>query len=428
MSKNTSVCNLIYNKILLYQASFMVNFKPAKINVYLLPLAIFFILISTAATNFFTVLTVLVSFIVAIKNKSLNEIIKQEFFFKICFLIFSLFLISSLYTIAEPEEIINTLKKYIKIMYIPFIYYYIKRYKNEKKIINFFISGVTIVLILSYIKYLDIFSFDHFFYRYLQHISFSNINHNIIVSKSEVFQNYIINGIVMSFYSILCLHEGSKNNNYLLYLLSLISFIHVIFINDSRTAYIIILIFTLFTLYKLIKNMKVKLVFSLLFFTFLVLGFSNNFEDRLVSVKNNVENINNGDYDTSVGKRYIWAKIGLYNFSNQPILGNGTGSFYQSTINYFKKHNYKDYSKYITNNPHSEIISISSQLGALGLILFFIFLYQIFASNTSIMSLANGTAVLVSSLFNSIFYDNIIGLFFVIMISLYYKSKKNNKI
>ena len=335
MSKNTSVGNLIYNKILLYKASFMVNFKPAKINVYLLPLAIFFILISTAATNFFIVLTVLVSFIVAIKNKSLYEIIKEEFFFKICFLIFSLFLISSLYTIAEPEEIINTLKKYIKIMYIPFIYYYIKRYKNERKIINFFISGVTIVLILSYIKYLDIISFEHF-YRYLQYINFSNINHDIIVSKSEVFQNYIISGIVMSFYSILCLHEGSKNNNYLLYLLSLISFIHVIFINDSRTAYIIILIFTLFTLYKLIKNMKVKLVFSLLFsllfFIFYALGFSNNFEDRLVSVKNNVENINNGDYNTSVGKRYIWAKIGLYNFSNQPILGNGTGSFYQSTI------------------------------------------------------------------------------------------------
>ena len=74
MSKNASVSNLIYNKILLYQASFMVNFKPAKINVYLLPLAIFFILISTAATNFFTILTVLVSFIVAIKNKSLNKL------------------------------------------------------------------------------------------------------------------------------------------------------------------------------------------------------------------------------------------------------------------------------------------------------------------------------------------------------------------
>ena len=36
------------------------------------------------------------------------------------------------------------------------------------------------------------------------------------------------------------------------------------------------------------------------------------------------------------------------------------------------------YSKYVTRNPHNEFISISTQLGFIGLILFIIFHYYLF--------------------------------------------------
>ena len=39
------------------------------------------------------------------------------------------------------------------------------------------------------------------------------------------------------------------------------------------------------------------------------------------------------------------------------------------------------------------------------------------------MSVATSILVIVSSLFNSVFYDNMIGLFLVIIIGLFYKSK-----
>ena len=66
----------------------------------------------------------------------------------------------------------------------------------------------------------------------------------------------------------------------------------------------------------------------------------------------------------------MWAKICSHNISNSPILGLGVGSFKISTINYFVKNPSQDSGYYITNNPHNEFISIVSQLGGVGLILF----------------------------------------------------------
>ena len=51
-----------------------------KINIYFLPLAAFFVLISTAVTNFFTILTVLTAFIICIKNNNFSSIYKKNFF------------------------------------------------------------------------------------------------------------------------------------------------------------------------------------------------------------------------------------------------------------------------------------------------------------------------------------------------------------
>ena len=412
-----------------------------KINIYLLPIAVFFILISTAVTNLFLILTVFTAFIICIKDNNFDEIYKKDLFFKICFLIFLLFIVSSFYTIAEPSEVLGTLKKYAKIIYIPFIFFYLKTYKNEKLVINFFICGTTLILFLSYIKFFNVLFFENF-YESLEFLGISDISENIIVTKATVFQNYIIQGIIFSFYSFLCLFMASKKHSLLLYFLSFFAFFNVIFMNDSRTAYIIIFIFFIFAFFQIINTKKIRI----LFFSFLVLIITssflsnsqilNNFENRVNLINDNLENIEKGNYNTSLGMRYIWFKIGLDNFISEPILGSGVGSFYKSTEAYFKNNNIKYFytdknnnsepiseNNLITNNPHSEIVSISSQIGIIGLLSFFIFVYLLIFNYSGPMSFAIFVIVLVSSLFNSVFYDNMIGLFIIIMISLFYKNK-----
>ena len=169
-------------------------------------------------------------------------------------------------------------------------------------------------------------------------------------------------------------------------------------------------------------------------------NFSNNLEHRINLTKNNIKQIQDENYNSSIGMRYIWLKVGVQNFLDEPILGNGVGSFYKLIENYLDKKNIKyvngnseigssegiSSNPLVTNNPHSEFVSISVQLGILGLLSFFIFLYLLFINCNSPMSVATFIVVLISSLFNSAFYDNMLGLFLIILISLFYKNKVKN--
>ena len=82
-----------------------------------------------------------------------------------------------------------------------------------------------------------------------------------------------------------------------------------------------------------------------------------------------------------------------------------------------------DYKDYITNNPHNEFISISSQLGIIGLSFFTAFIFFLFRdANNRILPFGIAITVFISSIFNSAFYDNMLGLFLIIIISLLYQN------
>tara|TARA_B110000008_G_scaffold207679_1_gene206484 strand:- start:16055 stop:17278 length:1224 start_codon:yes stop_codon:yes gene_type:complete len=406
--------------------SFIAN-NIKNVDLYLLPLAAFFLLISSAGTNFFIVISVIISCIHVIKNKDYNVIVEKNIL-KLCFAIFLLFLISSFYTIANPEEVLGTLKKYLKFLYIPFIYYLIKIKKNEIIIINFFIYGVTLILVLSYLKYFNIIDFNYL-YDFLSQVKLTNVQDKIINTRSSIFQNYIIQGIIFSFYSFLCLYMAKKNTSLLYYLLSLLSFCNVLFINDSRAAYILIIILSILSLYRIITQNKYRVIILILFTVSLSTQISSNLENRVTRIANSVNLISENNYNSSLGKRYIWAQIAGRNFLNSPILGLGVGSYQESVINYFKDSSPSDFDIYVTNNPHNEFLSINSQLGAFGSILFLGILVSLLRySKNNIFAQGITVVVIISSIFNSAFYDNMLGLFLIIIIGLLYNTNKNFKV
>ena len=406
--------------------SFIAN-NIKNVDLYLLPLAAFFLLISSAGTNFFIVASVIISCIYVIKNKDYNVIVEKNTL-KLCFAIFLLFLISSFYTIADSEEALGTLKKYLKFLYIPFIYYLIKIKKNEIIIINFFIYGVTLVLVLSYLKYFNVIDFNYL-YDFSSQVRLTNVQDKIINTRSSIFQNYIIQGMIFSFYSFLCLYVAKKNTSLLYYLLSLLSLCNVLFINDSRAAYILIIILAALSLYRIITQNKYRVIILIVFTASLSTQISSNFENRVTRIVDSANLISENNYNSSLGKRYIWAQIAGRNFLNSPILGLGVGSYQESVINYFKDSSLSSFDIYVTNNPHNEFLSINSQLGVLGSILFVGFLVLLSRdSKNNIFAQGITVVVIVSSIFNSAFYDNMLGLFLIIIIGLLYNTNKNFKV
>ena len=129
-------------------------------------------------------------------------------------------------------------------------------------------------------------------------------------------------------------------------------------------------------------------------------------------------------YATSFGLRYIYAENGIENMIVKPIFGHGAGSYKNTIKEYFIKNNL-DMDNYVTQNPHNEIVSISTQTGILGLLLFFSFIYFLIKD---IFYTDIGKSVIIiiitSSLLNSIFYDNVLGIFSVLIISFAMQKKE----
>ncbi len=391
-----------------------------KINLYLLPLALFFILISPALTNVFVVLSVISSLILIIKNKDTHKIFEEKIFI-ICFSIFTLLLLSYVYTISEFEQYYEIIKKYIKFLYIPLFVYFIRIQNNSKLVIKYFIYGCTLILFLSYFKYFEIFNF-YSFSNFLESLNITKIKSKILENDTAIFQNYIIQGIVFSFFSFLCLYIFVKNRKIIYLILSFFSFFNVLFMNDSRAAYILILILFALSLFSIIKDKKIKISLIIFFTSLLFTQASDNLEFRIKTLTSDLAYMESNNYNSSLGLRYVWTKVGLDNLKNKPILGYGAGSYKKTSEIYFKKNGYNQYELYITNNPHNEFISLSTQLGFIGLFLIFAFLYFLFRnSGREVLYLGIALTVFISSIFNSAFYDNMLGLFLIIIISILYQ-------
>ena len=235
--------------------------------------------------------------------------------------------------------------------------------------------------------------------------------------------------MIFSFYSFLCLYVAKKNTSLLYYLLSLLSLCNVLFINDSRAAYILIIILAALSLYRIITQNKYRVIILIVFTASLSTQISSNFENRVTRIADSANLISENNYNSSLGKRYIWAQIAGRNFLNSPILGLGVGSYQESVINYFKDSSPSSFDIYVTNNPHNEFLSINSQLGVLGSILFLGFLVLLSRdSKNNIFAQGITVVVIVSSIFNSAFYDNMLGLFLIIIIGLLYNTNKNFKV
>jgi O-antigen ligase len=393
------------------------NFKD--IHIYFLPLAAFFLLISTAATNILIVLIILSVIFQLYKRKDYKIFFEKKIeIYSIA--IFFLLLISALYSIAELNDIIYTIKKYSKFLLIPIFHYNLKVNNNEKLVMKYFINGCTIILALSYVKYFNIFDFN-IFYNIFNYVTFSPIETSITSGKSTIFQNYINHGIILSVYFLFTILLGFNNNSKIYYFLSIISFINIIFLTDSRSAYIIVmLILFLFSLK--IKNTNFFAFLSVfillpLFFS----AFNDNFVKRVEVASNDVAKIiKDNDIDSSVGYRYLWANVGFDVIKKNPFFGNGVGSYKESVKEFYKVDNtFKYFPELVTNNPHNEFVSIASQLGIFGFILFLLFLKSLYTTDKkSLFSNIVFLTVFLSCLSNSVFYDNILGIFIIILICL----------
>lgn len=385
-----------------------------KICGYSLSITFFFVLISTAVTNIAILFTVISSLILIVKR---NDIYKTFIDNKInlsAVLIFSLFLVSLTYTSANFDDGMTVLSKYVKFTYIPFIFYALQNDWIREKCINYFISGCTIVLLLSYLKYFQILDPSE-----ISELLGIEYNDKLLGTVTTVFQHSIIHGVILSFYSYLTFLKAKNTKSVIFLIFSFLSFYNVLFLNISRTAYLIIItLLLILIIYNIKKDKIITTSLVLLFFTSLFL-FANTsiITDRVNDIRQDIVKLKKLNYDSSLGLRLIWIDNGFENIKNKPLIGHGVGS-YENTIKKYIN-NGIDSELLITQNPHNEFISISSQLGLVGLLAFLYFLFNLFKNvYLKEFGVCIIPIIIIGSLFNSIFFDSVLGIFSILVIGL----------
>ncbi len=351
----------------------------------------FFLPLSTTATVALALLTVILwslskltikldlkSSIISFKNELIALYSKKYFLpFAIFFLVF---VVGSFYSNAPIEDIIASLRKMSKLLYIPFIAFFLNDEKWRNRFIFSFLSAVAISITIAFLsQYSPIMYFKQFS---PQHIFKDRIHFSLLLAFSIFLLSTHLHSTKKTYKSENRLK--SKITLLLSFLFILSACFYLFFFNTGRSGHLVFfLLFILFFTQKYkLKGFISSIIFLMLSVSF-IFSYSKQFQFEWQSAYNNglnyitnfttnttnnanatnIKNLN--PQITSTGLRLEFMKNSIHIIKQKPIFGWGTGSF---------KSSYKSFYPNVINkteNVHCEYLNIMVQLGIMGLFAFF---------------------------------------------------------
>ncbi len=341
----------------------------AKINRainYIVLLYAFSIPLSRAAIVVFTALL----FLLWILEGGFKEKFKKIFEckFTISLTLFFLFtLISILWTETDNiSEALNYIKKY---WYLLSIFPILTSLKPEYilKLLNAFLAGMAVSMILSYGIYFQWWQIDE-----------------VTAGSLSPFMYHVFYSIFLSFSALVALSLSFNSKYRALYLILSGLFVGVLFLGIGRTGQVIFVV-GLFIL--ILQNFRSKMRLSTIFIIsisllFLMLyQFNSTFKNRVSLIKSDIVHmVEHDEYCNSLGGRVITWKISYDIVKEHPIIGMGVGDHIEylkekmDSSDKFSTCSIKGMISYF----HGQYIEIVSQIGILGLILFLSIFYFLF--------------------------------------------------
>lgn len=332
-----------------------------KINKYLMVLFGFFIPISTAVTNILLGLILLFWILDNIKDRFKNIILvlRSNPVALMGGVLFLIYLAGSLYSNAETEGIVESLRDGVKFAFIPMMMIYFKDEKIRPSFMAGFICAMVVVLFLSYLLWLEMLPGLFPVKGDLKNptIFFLHITQNIFMAY-------------MVFVFAVWARFSSKLNERLIFFgVSLIALFNVLFLVQGRTGHLIMIVLLVyfFFAWRSVKSIAIALSLIVLMVTGIWMYPSNPLVVRATKVVNEVKA---WDYEkptqdtSSSGLRMEFYLNSLKLIKESPVFGTGTGSFAKT---YHEA--YKD-TKMIQGvvHPHNDYLMFAVQFGVVGLL------------------------------------------------------------
>lgn len=317
--------------------------------------------------------------------------------------LFACFIVGSSYGSASSSEAFSMVMKYRELFIVLILFSFLTRERDVNQAWKAFVMASVITLLASYLMDFDLISTN----KQSDPSIKSRITHNIFIA----------------FFAFYCVHKLFDGGPYsLFYLIGFVMSLHnIFFIVEGRTGQLIALILILLFAIQRFTN-KGRLITLLAVTAFLVLFLS--FSDKANRITEGIANTQAylqpkpEQTESSMGQRYTFWKYSLKLISEKPLLGHGTGSFS------------KEYQRialgerFITENPHNEFLMIGVQLGLFGLLAYLGFLASQFyyaaklPDNEKWLTQGLLVSLLITSLFNTPFFDHTEGHWYAGMIAL----------
>jgi len=322
-------------------------------------------------------------------------------------LLFLWFIVGSSYGSATYGDAFYMIMKYRELLFIPVLISFLTIESYRCWVWKAFVIASVLILLISY----------------LMDIGILDLNRQ----GDPAFKSRITHSIFISFFAFYCAHKAYDGQYYAkLYLvLFILSVYNLFFIVEGRTGQLIaVSLVLLFGVQRFTKKVLLLTVLVMAIFCVLFLAFS----DKATRINEGVFNIQSDlkpgveQIPSSMGQRYMYWRYSLKLIGEKPLLGHGTGSFAKEYQRVASKE------LFVTKNPHNEFFMIGIQLGLVGLLIYLGFLVSQFYYAKKLPNkekwLAQGVllSLIVTSLFNSPFFDHAEGHWFASMIALCFAS------
>lgn len=323
--------------------------------------AVFFMPISTAATNIFMFLT-LVAWLFSGGFIVRWEMLRRNSFVYATLGMFFLVLVGSFYSSGNIEDIIYQLHKYGKILFILPAITLAQDEKWRKAGINAFCAAMLITLILSVVSA-------------IWPLSFVKGTAGGASNNHFVFRDHIAQNLMMSVFVLIMFTRGlistSRKRKVVYVALGLLAIFDILFLVLGRTGYVSLALNLIVFLFFL-KTWRERILTSsvLVAIIILTLQYSSGFNSRINIAVDEYKTHQSTDL-SSVGQRIEFLKKSVELIRERPWAGFGTGAQRKELCRVADSPEWCNVGQI---HPHNQFMAIGIQLGILGIAAYLLFM------------------------------------------------------
>lgn len=329
----------------------------AKLAGSLLVATIFFMPISTAATNVTMVLCLLV-WIVSGQWASRLQVLRENPVAWWVLALFALTCIGGLYSSGSPQEIGFQLHKHARLLFFIPALTLLQEPVWRQRCLHAFATAMLLTLILS-------------LFSVITPLEVVKGTVGGATGNHFVFKDHIAQNLMMSFFVLLMLSTSQTASNSLTrrlsYLLALLAILDILFFVQGRTGYVSLgLNLVAFLLLLTHGRQRLFFIATLIGIGLLTINYSSAFKQRLeLTIKEYSER--DKKELTSVGQRIEFLDKSIQLIKESPLIGHGTGSYGKEFCRLAETPEWCEVGK---AHPHNQFMSMGVQFGVVGILVY----------------------------------------------------------